>query len=364
MSARSWGVLLGVLIVGAALSGVALIRLESPNRVERLARTRLWSVVGLAVMLAAIVTVVGTQGGLDGLPPPVAGPKPTLPAKAVPLSTVLRLVAASNTIRTVPPNLVPPLAEATTDNSSDLGFPPVRSGCRPTSSQTKVPTCAFGDLTGAFTMVLYGDSHAGMWFQALEDIAKHAQWRLIVLYKPACLAIPLPIRAVGTPGDWVACAQWQRLAIKRINEIHPDLLIVSQASFYESPTGIRYSPSQWQQGSEALFQRVKSPGTTRLVLANLPLSRGPDCLAQHPDDVQSCATPPRSTSTLYNAAERRAAADKGARYVDVTPWFCDKTCSAVIGNYDVYASGGHVTVGYSRFLEGALAESLDLSSFR
>ena len=212
-------------------------------------------------------------------------------------------------------------------------------------------------------MVLYGDSHAGMWFRAIEDIATRAHWRLVVLYKPACPAEPVPVRALGTPGRWVACTQWQRFAVNRIDQIDPDLLIVSQASDYEDPAGTRYTPLQWQHGLETLFTSMSAPHAAKIVLGNLPSSKGPDCVAQHVHDVQVCATLPRSSVTPYNDAERRAVASVRARYVDVSSWFCGMTCSAVIGRYDVYAGGGHVTSDYSRFLEGVLAQALQLHGF-
>jgi hypothetical protein len=79
----------------------------------------------------------------------------------------------------------------------------------------------------------------------------------------------------------------------------------------------------------------------------------------HTDNVQACSGKPDSP---YNSAEKRAAASEGARYVDVTPWFCARACSPVIGDYDVYWNDTHVAVGYSQFLEGALATTLDLPS--
>jgi hypothetical protein len=64
--------------------------------------------------------------------------------------------------------------------------------------------------------------------------------------------------------------------------------------------------------------------------------------------------------TPYNDAKRRAAAYEGVLYVDVTPWFCARACSPIIGNYQVYAVGGHVATAYSRFLEGVLEQRLAL----
>ena len=44
----------------------------------------------------------------------------------------------------------------------------------------------------------------------------------------------------------------------------------------------------------------------------------------------------------------------------VIPWFCTKISSFIIGNQEVYQGRDHVTLGYSYFLEGVLAQALDL----
>ena len=53
-------------------------------------------------------------------------------------------------------------------------------------------------------MVIYGDSHAAMWLDALDPIAKTDHWRLIDLGKGACpadaLSFPNPAGA-GPPGS-------------------------------------------------------------------------------------------------------------------------------------------------------------------
>ena len=346
--------------VALGASVLSYLLVENPIRHARVLLRVRWASVGMGVALVVLALgAIGVQTTIAA----ASGSPSTTPATAPTPSPrdTLRLVAASDRIRIAPSSLVPPLSEATTASSSDIGFPPSSTGCRPDASQSKVPRCAFADLASARTMVLYGDSHAGMWFRSIEDIAKRAHWRLMVLYKPACPAEPLPVRAIGTTGRWVACADWQRFAIKRINQIDPVLLIVSQASDYEDPTGRRYTPMQWQGGLTVLFAHIAAPHAVKIVLGNLPSSKGPDCVAQHVDDVQLCATPPRSSLTPYNNAERLVADAEGARYIDVTPWFCGSTCSAVIGDYDVYAAGGHVTLDYSRFLESVLGQSLDLA---
>ena len=53
-------------------------------------------------------------------------------------------------------------------------------------------------------MVIYGDSHAGMWLDALNGIAIRHRWRLIDLNKGACPAETLPFPYIL--GGWSGLA--------------------------------------------------------------------------------------------------------------------------------------------------------------
>ena len=59
-----------------------------------------------------------------------------------------------------------------------------------------------------------------------------------------------------------------------------------------------------------------------------------------------------------NGAE--AVTSVGGRYIDVTPWFCSTTCTAVIGNYQVYFNQAHVMGSYATSLGGVMADALQL----
>jgi len=57
--------------------------------------------------------------------------------------------------------------------------------------------CVYGDLNAPRTMALFGDSHAAMWFPALERIAAERDWRIYPLVKFSCP--PVSVTASGTP---------------------------------------------------------------------------------------------------------------------------------------------------------------------
>src|ERR1700686_3442969 len=170
MSATGWAILLAVLIGLAVVVGSVVLLLEQPRHLDRFARTRRWSVVSLVVSVVATLGVVMGQGDRSQ----IAVPSSETP-KTVSLATVLREVKASDKVQTVPTDLMPPLAEAVKEPPSNWGGP--TPACQAAIQANRGPSCEFGDRRGSHTMVLYGDSHAAMWFQALDDIAIRAHWR-------------------------------------------------------------------------------------------------------------------------------------------------------------------------------------------
>ncbi len=349
---------LGWDLVALAAAALTYRYVENPIRHANVFRRVVWAslIVGvvLVVVTAGIVTAQSQLVGSDLESAHAPSPVSTTSS----IEQVRHLVEASTHIRTVPSGLDPPVAEAVTQPASNLGEPPPSTGCVIAFAQSTAPPCTFGDRTSSHTMVLYGDSHAGMWFRALDDIATRYHWKLVVLFKSACPAGALPTWTRGTGGKdktrWQTCDDWHRFAVTQINRIDPDLLILSQ-ELNRNPKGLEYTPKQWQRGLQRLLGQVTAARTTKVVLGNIPTSRGPVCLAQYVDDVQACGGNP---TTRYNKAELQAARLSDARYVDVTPWFCASTCSPIIGTMNVYFNTSHVAVGYTRFLENVLAQSL------
>jgi hypothetical protein len=202
-----------------------------------------------------------------------------------------------------------------------------------------------------------------MWFQALNRIGKRDHWKLVVIFKFGCTPLGLPIPAPGNKsGDWTACDKFHQFALNPIKRTPASLLIISSASTYPAPNGVEYTPAQWEAATAALLRRVKSPSMRTVVIGSpsAPKFEGPACLSRHMDDVQACSGPPLASYLSFNTAEEKAAQATGVHYVNIIPWFCDKTCSFVIGNQEVYQGRDHVTTGYSYVLQGALAGALGL----
>lgn len=261
----------------------------------------------------------------------------------------------------MPADLTPGLSWASTDWGGPYGR------CWPGVGVSTVPSCVYGDLQGTHTLVLYGDSHAAMWLYAIAYVAKAAHWKVVALTKGDCPANLLPYEnpsdwgAVG--GEYAVCDQWHRFAMAQIKRLHPDLVVISQ-DVRSKPDGKAYSSAQWKAALGNTMKQLDVPAKKIVVLGDIPVlpRSGPQCLSQHPSDVQLCSGPLDHNSQEYIRAEQAAATKAGARYIDVIPWFCSTTCTAIISRYEVYFDQFHITAKYSYFLEGVLAGSLHLST--
>ncbi len=354
-------------LVVALIASVATFYLvENPLRHARLSTVGRWTPIGLGAVLIAVSLIVATvdikvhaaplsssplASGRNGVATPVAGST----------AEVVQIVRESAALKKLPADLTPALSAV----GSSWGGPP--QSCWPSVGQSSIPACMFGDPSGTDTMVVYGDSHAGMWFQALNSIATRDHWRLAYLGKGWCPANSLPYQnppGFGSKGgEYSACDQWHRFALSRINQLHPDLVIITQ-EYSGKPDGTDYSAAQWQQGLAKTISQIHVPKDKIAVLGNIPVmaSNAPQCLSRHPDNVQACSSPFLSFYGSLDNAEQAAAANVGARYINVTPWFCSITCTAVIGKYEVYLDQDHVTAAYAQFLSRMLAMSLHLPS--
>ncbi len=350
---------IGWLVVALAAAALSYYLVENPLRHARFRRYGRMAPIGLGVVLTAVSLVVATieldvhQGSTAEIS--VAN------EQAAATATVAALVSKSTAVRTLPVDLTPPLARV----NLDWGGPP--APCWPAIGQTTIPACIYGDRTSDRTMVIYGDSHAGMWLQTLTLIATLARWKLVYLGKGDCPADMLSYQnpsGFGKPGgEYAVCDAWHRFALNRIRQLHPDLLIITQ-EIRGRPDGDRYTDAQWQSGLERTFTLSGVDPGRIVVLGNVPLlPQSPAlCLSRHPDDIQVCAGPIPAFEQGFSQAEAAAAAAVGAHYVSTTPWFCAQTCPAVIGKYLPYWDRYHITAAYSDYLALVLANALDVSA--
>lgn len=340
------------------LAGLTYALVENPVRHLAALRDRPWRGIGVgaalslaAAGLCALITFTAANaGGVNTY-------------RAAPLTDVGRLqqsLAAALTMPAVPRNLTPKLKDAVKDKPHYYG-----EKCNGAFDDPEVKTpCAYGDLASPTTVVLFGDSHAGHWFPALESIAKKRHWKLVAVTKSACSAGDTLIYLDQLKREFTECVQWRRAAWQHIRSLHPAMVIMASTAPSNEALNVTGTQDQaWADGWKRSVDAVSGPGTKVYFINDTPWQAGPvpDCLSAHLNDPQACA---RSRAIAVNEPERRklimdAARREGAEIIDPVPWFCTASrCPSIVGNMLVYRDQHHVTTAYSTFLAPLLSARL------
>ncbi len=341
------------LLVALLLSIITYRVVENPVRRTRfLNRHSLASVgmgIGLISLTLAIIAIDSHAHDVGNLTNTTSSSYNTTTT-----ASIENLVTSATKIRQLPPDLDPPVG------MSIIGWN-YSSPCWANPTETSVPNCIFGDPGGTRSMAVVGDSHAQMWFDTLDRIATRSHWRLFYFAKSFCPAVLLPVTGADG-GEYSACDRWHNFVIRRINQIDPDLVLVSEENRPSPNSGSYYSGTQWRDGLADFFRGITTASTKFMVLGNIPMlpQAPPDCLARHPDDIQACSASVAASQTRYHAAEAAAATSVGGRYIDPTPWLCSRICTPVIGHYAVYFDPWHLMGPYALQLTNVLANALRL----
>lgn len=311
-------------------------------------------------------------------PPPVAtqpAGKKTTPTTQNPAfvaatsatDQVAAAVSHSVSASAVPSNLNPPLADASSSEA-----PPFVDGCLDAYTDDAIPTCQFGDTSSNDNVVLFGDSHADMWFPAIDSMANAHHWRLSVISKAACPPLFISLYSPVLGRQWTECSQWQDNALQAIRADHPSLVVMAIAPKYDSAYHVVQDGPSWLQGLTTMITDIRQTGSRVVLLGPIPAPPAdvPACLSAHLDDVGACNIPvtqPSGYSSFFDGidlpgmtAEAGAATKAGAFFIDTERWFCTATtCPVIVDNLLVYRDDSHITVPYADYLTPAVTAEID-----
>ncbi len=220
-------------------------------------------------------------------------------------------------------------------------------GCHANYAQTKSDECIYADTKSDKTMVLYGDSHAAQWFPALVEIASRSGYRLISLTKSACPSVDT-VRLDQGGFKMSRCKQWRINTIKRIQEINPDVLIMSSFQYFAQPPRFTDREQWWNDGQRRLLTEVKniSPHLIYITDTPHPLRDIPACLANY--SISKCNTTQRSEDLSIS----------GFNVINPNSWLCSRVCPAVKDGVVAYRDASHISVDIAIALIPRLTQAL------
>lgn len=221
------------------------------------------------------------------------------------------------------------------------------------------PECVYGASDAGRTLVMYGDSHMAHWFPALNVLATRHGWRVVVLTKGGCPAWDIEVRdQKGDPGP---CATFRRHALQRIEQLQPQMVLVSGASHYEAYDAQGRPDSSLRAGNlvagqERALDAVEAavPGTRLVVFGTsgrLPFD-AVQCLRADPGDISGCTAPREDVidDDLVDA-QRDLAEQHGAAFADTSRWLCTaNACPPIIAGRLVRWDAHHLSPGVTGWL--------------
>jgi peptidoglycan/LPS O-acetylase OafA/YrhL len=262
---------------------------------------------------------------------------------------------------------VPAPANATKDKAAV--YPDVAGGqdCWSDAPDFEVKSCDFGDPAAKKRLALVGNSHAGQWLPALQEVAARDGWRITTFVASRCAMVPVD-QNLPAKNQVKACAAWSEKVAKEVEQGDFDLVVLSNRM---SVTALGSSTPQesfagYQRGYEKLFADWSKAKVATLAIHDTPapgdagLESIPDCVAAHPGDLATC-TGARAAWVPDEpvAAAIKAERPKGVVLADFNNLICGRElCRPVVGGVLVYYDGSHLTATYSRTLAPALAAQM------
>lgn len=221
--------------------------------------------------------------------------------------------------------------------------------------------CESGALKGEKTAVLLGDSHAGQWFSAFNEVMYRAGWRMVVMTKSACPIIDQDYFYDRIGRVFTECAEWRKAALEKIRATRPQLVIITSAEDYP------FSAGEWAAGTARVVDYL-APSTANIVLLRdtpAPGFSAPECLARREWNPAmspaTCAfdhTRWRSPQVLQ-ALESAASRHPNVHLVDMTPFVCDQNpCEVNTADTIKYRDRRHLSDSFVRMLSPQLRNTL------
>ena len=224
--------------------------------------------------------------------------------------------------------------------------------------------CTFGDTGGEKTVVLVGNSHAGQWLPALQEVARTAHFKVVTVLASRCAMADVR-QEVETAVASASCLEWVHRNTARITAMHPDLVVFANrisAPAATQPT-VESSIDAYAAGYTSVLTAWRDAGIRTLVLRDTPAPgfQVPDCVAEKKEAYRDCdgtrATwlPPAPEEAVVAALDSPL-----VTFADLTDHICGpKVCSAVTGGVLTYFDGSHLTATYATTLAPYLAPMVE-----
>ena len=243
-----------------------------------------------------------------------------------------------------------PVTPTPFDAINDLPRP---DGCIAVDEAKLEFPCTVGNKGGK-EVVLFGDSHAHQWLDAIAPIALARGWHLTVLAKTGC---PVALLSVG--GDDAStgyCRDFRANSIAQIVADKPELVLF--ASYASYTREVQEMDDAWATS----LAKLRKSGSQFVYIRDTPKPTAdvPACVSGALDEWSQCnfdfSASFRNESVYLGSLNGR---NPDVKILDLTRYLCVKTdCQAVINGVLVYRDDSHLTATIVRALAPAFDQGL------
>ena len=228
-------------------------------------------------------------------------------------------------------------------------------------------SCEFGDRDSDVTVALVGNSHAGQWLPALQQIAENRGWRVRTYLASRC-AMSAVRQQFDTTEQSTACRDWVDRTAARVAKDRPDVVVLSNRVSVAAEGHTRdESRALYAAGYRSVLDTWAGRGLDVVGLHDTPApvdggaEMVPDCLASDPEGGPAACGGDRAAWEPDDPvlAAVKQVHDPDVVGLDLNDHICtEQTCPAVVGGVVVYFDGSHLTATYARTLAPYLAPAL------
>jgi hypothetical protein len=246
--------------------------------------------------------------------------------------------------------------------------------CQTNLTQVTVLDCVVGDPDATATVALVGDSHAGMWRDAIDALGRASGFSVRIYAKSGCPLTEARRRLAVETSDARArsCESWRADVMDRLsrdNDIR-DVVTSAYSSSYtwESVPGGQQLADPGPDGLTAVWRSLLDQGKRVHVLRDTPTPQRsvPSCLKAEKDATACNWSRAKALTPDVQAATANALIEDGVAgldVVDLTDLFCDRqTCYAQVGGIPVFRDRSHMSQEYSRLMAQFVASEIELAS--
>lgn len=321
-----------------------------------------------ALSLLVLVTMLVTVPALlpKEAPQSVAAlPKPgaTASAAASTLSPteqdVQKAIAASLNNPTWPESLEPSIDQPTSGMAMEMG-----ASCLNPSNPADTQICTTG--SGAKLAMVVGDSVAASWAPAIRTALADKGYSTHTVTLSGCPFVQTDIEMPGKPDVTRKCNEARPLIAQQIAKLQPDIVFISssEADFNYLRSGKRGTEAsvEWSAAVAESVKLAQAAGSKVIILASNPEGKSVADCATRTSLPADCAGLVSGQWFLKADAEKVAAKNTGATFIDPRTWMCsmDDVCPMHIRGKLVRWDGVHLTEPFATIvLAPLLRESIE-----